>query len=436
MRTGGQEAATLDPIMSRITAWNLMDSPEPPASVPLRDAPPLAAAEVRGPEPARTRVLVVDDHPMNAELLGRNLRRIGYEVLCADSGREALRVVVEESPDIVLMDVMMPDLSGLDVLRRLRDGFDTADLPVILVSGLGETQDIVEGLKLGANDYVTKPINFPVLQARLASQSALKRARDALKHTATRLSDELTRQADELRVAGHVQRSILPQKPPNATGLATAWCYEPATEVGGDLYDVIPLAGGRTLLFLADAMGHGVQAALVAATVKATLAAHLSKTEDLVALMEDLDGAVARLFEDRFVTAAACVVDPSSRRLSYVLAGHPPILVRGRDGVQPLTRGGLPLGTCAGLGFPRGEVTLDPGSQILLYSDGLTEAAGPDGRQLGVDRLQHQFASIAGCEDDAESLVRQIRTNLDAFRNPGPLADDLTILAACLLHTP
>src|SRR5581483_751451 len=127
-----------------------------------------------------------------------NLERIGYRVLTAGGGGEALERIDRDAPDVVLMDVLMPKLSGLDVLRRLRGDQRTADLPVILVSGLGETGDIVEGLKLGANDYVTKPINMPVLQARLATHAALKRARDELKSAAAKLAAELARQADEL----------------------------------------------------------------------------------------------------------------------------------------------------------------------------------------------------------------------------------------------
>lgn len=412
--------------MLQITASNPSMSLDPADRPPLTGPPPQAAASATD----RTRVLVVDDHALNAEALRVSLGRIGYEVLCAEGGREALRVIGAGSPDIVLMDVLMPDLSGLEVLRHLRGMPATADLPVILISGLGETADIVEGLKLGANDYVTKPINFPVLQARLASQNALKRARDALKHTAMRLSAELQRQDDELRVARHVQRSILPQSPPDTRGLALAWCYEPATEVGGDLYDVVPLPDGRTFLFLADAMGHGVQAALVAASVKATLWAHLATADDLSNLMEQLDAAVACLFEDRFVTATACIVDPGSRRLNYIHAGHPPILVHSRDGVQPFSSGGLPLGTRAGLGYPQGTTTLEPDARILLYSDGLTEATGPDDKQLGVDGLSCRFSLIAETSPDPAALVDCLRRDLDAFRKPGPPTDDLTILAA------
>src|SRR4051794_6215546 len=277
----------------------------------------------------RPLVLVVDDDPRGAEVLVRSLDRLGYAAIAADGGRAALAAIAATPPDVVILDVLMPGISGLEVLRRLRADPATADLPVILASALGRPEDIVDGLKLGANDYVTKPIHVPILEAKLATRTALKRSRDELKRMILVQAAEIDRRARELETARRVQRSILPKQSPRSATLATSWCYEPATEVGGDLFDVIPLPGGRTLLFVADAMGHGVQAALVVSTVKATLAAHMHEAEDLPILMGMLDLAVGDLFADRFVTAAACVVDPAARTLRYVVAGHPPILVAG-----------------------------------------------------------------------------------------------------------
>ena len=388
--------------------------------------------EVPAPPRTQARVLVVDDHAANAGLLARSLEGLGYAVTLAASGGEALRAIRAGEPDVVLLDVLMPDLSGIEVLRRLRADPATADLPVVMVSGLDDTRDIVDGLAQGANDYVTKPINLPVLHARLATQTALKRARDELKRTAHRLAEEIGRHERELQVAAHVQGSILPRTPPETPGLATAWCYEPATEVGGDLFDVVPLSGGRTLLFVADAMGHGVQAALVASTVKATLTAHREDVEDLAILMGRLDEAVSHLFDDRFVTAAACVVDPdpAGPSLRYAVAGHPPILVAGRAGVVQVQTGGLPLGTGPGWAYRQGSMALEPGASLLLYSDGVTEAQAPDGRLLGVAGLAALLERHAGL--DPAELTRALRRAVDDFRGPVPLEDDLTLLAARL----
>lgn len=377
-------------------------------------------------DPAQIRVLVVDDSPMNVEILSKSLEGLGYVVDSACSGRAALDRIDVRHPDVVLLDIVMPEISGKEVLRRIRANPETSDLPVILVSGLDDTQDIVEGLELGANDYVTKPINLPVLQARLATQTALKRARDDLKRNALLLAAEIDHNARELQVAAQVQRSILPRAAPRFETLSAAWCYEPASRVGGDLVDIIPLSRNRTLLFIADAMGHGVQAALVVSALKATLAAQLHEADNLAILMGLLDLAVGDMFEDRYVTAAVCVVDPPARRLRYALAGHPPILVAGPSGVEKLSTAGLPLGTHLGLTFESSEVVLEPGAAVLLYSDGVIEAEGPDGQQFGITRLIETFRTRA--DREPEEAVSAIRQAVDTFRGALPLRDDLTIL--------
>jgi two-component system, cell cycle response regulator len=112
-------------------------------------------------------ILVVDDEPDNSDLLSRRLMRRGYEVSCASGAEQAMIAIDSRTPNLVLLDVLMPKVSGLDLLVQLRREPKTADLPVILVSALDETNDIVRGLQLGANDYVTKPVNMPVLLARI-----------------------------------------------------------------------------------------------------------------------------------------------------------------------------------------------------------------------------------------------------------------------------
>ena len=410
----------------RLTSPELSDT-----DARYRDSSPHESRPVKGTPPSdrvQARVLVVDDYPMNVELLAANLLRLGYEVVGVENGDEALLAIRREPPDVVLMDVLMPGLSGLDVLKVIRDEPETADLPVILVSGLGDTRHIVEGLRLGANDYVTKPIDMPILQARLATHTSLKRARDDLKRTAILLAEELERNAQDLAMAGQVQRSFLPSSSPVLEGVQAAWCYRPATEVGGDLFDVIALPGGKTLLFVADAMGHGVQAALVASTVKATLVAHLPEVGDLGGLLCRLDDSLGSLFDDRFVTAAVCVLDPAAGMLHYALAGHPPILLSGPDGIVALKGGGVPLGTSLGWGYTSRTVPLPLPSRILMYSDGLLEAIDHDGRPLGMDAVMDLFHNSA--PRNAASTLALIRQAVDDHLGDSDLSDDLTILVA------
>jgi adenylate cyclase len=148
------------------------------------DAPPASHEAATAPAaPATTgvgHVLVVDDNEMNRDMLSRRLTGKGYRASVALDGREALRLLDENRYDAVLLDVMMPDISGIEVLTRIRRRHSQTDLPVIMATARDTSEEIVEALRLGANDYVTKPLDFPVVLARLETQLAVKRQKDEI----------------------------------------------------------------------------------------------------------------------------------------------------------------------------------------------------------------------------------------------------------------
>src|SRR5215831_2899923 len=136
---------------------------------------------------AQGSLLVVDDNPMNRDMLARRLARRGYTVAVAADGYQALAMIEAQQFDLVLLDVMMPGLSGLDVLKTLRQRYAMADLPVIMATAKDQSADIVAALQLGANDYVTKPLDFPVVLARTQTQLSLKRAMQEIQCLAAQL---------------------------------------------------------------------------------------------------------------------------------------------------------------------------------------------------------------------------------------------------------
>src|SRR5258706_8894911 len=132
------------------------------------------------------RLLIVDDNEMNRDMLARRLVRKGYVVGLVDSAKELLERVKEEAVDLVLLDVEMPEISGLDALQKLRERYSAAELPIIMVTAKAQSDDIVKALDSGANDYLTKPIDFPVAVARIGTQLSHKHAQEALKESEER----------------------------------------------------------------------------------------------------------------------------------------------------------------------------------------------------------------------------------------------------------
>jgi diguanylate cyclase (GGDEF)-like protein/PAS domain S-box-containing protein len=136
----------------------------------------------------RPRLLLVDDEALNRDMLGRRLERQGYDVVCADDGRQALAIIGEEAErlDLVLLDVMMPELSGLDVLARIREQHNPTELPVVMVTACDQSQDVVAALEAGANDYVTKPVEFAIALARIRNQISQRRSARELRESQER----------------------------------------------------------------------------------------------------------------------------------------------------------------------------------------------------------------------------------------------------------
>jgi adenylate cyclase len=163
--------------------------PKAPAAVPEPTVPlaPVARPETAPPDPGAVRLLVVDDSELNRDMLSRRLGSRGFAVEVAEDGERGLASIEQQAFDLVLLDVMMPGLSGIDVLKRVRERWPESDLPVIMVTARDTTEDVVEALQLGANDYVTKPLDFPVVLARVETQLTLKRQKQEIRRLAENL---------------------------------------------------------------------------------------------------------------------------------------------------------------------------------------------------------------------------------------------------------
>jgi len=210
----GQRLVTLvDVLVNSLTAHTTATSPT--IELPLASTPGVSLAG----SPGGDRLLVVDDNEMNRDMLARRLQQKGYAVTTASGGAEALQKIESERFDLVLLDVMMPEISGLDVLRIVRAARSVTDLPIIMATARDQSQDVVAALGLGANDYVTKPLDFNVVMARVETQLSLKRTTDEVR----RLNAQLV-EAQE-RIAWLVESST------NAMADIDAWSGAVAAEL-------------------------------------------------------------------------------------------------------------------------------------------------------------------------------------------------------------
>ena len=368
--------------------------------------------------PSSHRILVVDDTAVNRRLYGAILRKNGFFVTTASGGPEALSKVAEECPSLVLLDYMMPGMSGIDVLRQLRNNQGTTRLPVVMLTASSEPDHIDAALAAGANDYITKPVNAKLLVARLKSMiraSEVRQQATQAKRTDAILAD--------LQEAARVQQAQLPDVPFKWNDYRVTGAVVPSGEVGGDLFDIVATKD-RCVAFLLDVSGHGTASALVAAEIRAEFR-HLLSRAELPDAMSRLNRHLAQRATGKYCCLGAVELWPG--RIRIVNAGLPPAaILRGRKVVHQIWGSGMPVGMFEGSEYESTDVEVLAGDSIVFLSDGLTEPFGEtDDAVAAVERLA-LWPSVDDEVPDGNALGQRIRA---VTRASAPeLRDDATAL--------
>ncbi len=396
-----------------------------------------------GADSAGGRLLVVDDNEMNRDLLSRRLAKRGHHVTVAEDGYRALELVGENDFDVVLLDIMMPGIDGYEVLERLRKDHDAGELPIIMATAKDESQDIVQALKLGANDYVTKPFDFPVVLARVNTQLSLKRSLQALAAAHERMQRDL-------EAAARIQQSFLPSTDPEVSGVDFAWTYVPCDELAGDTLNIIPLGEHHVAAYVLDVSGHGVPSSLLSVTLSRLLTRGAESDSILWDEENDRCEPPRRVAEElarrfpfdmetgQYFTLAYGVLDQARRELRYVSAGHVP-MIQVRPGGTPTVHDttGPPIGlvpaNIMASEFEESTIRFEPGDRLYIYSDGIPEATDSDDEQFGEERLAETLQELLDVtlEDSVSSLVDRVRD----WCGEAGFDDDVTVLAIEMLES-
>ncbi len=343
--------------------------------------------------PDRGRILVTDDDAGNRDMLIRRLRRHGYEVGAAESGMQALQLLRNGTFDLLLLDLLMPEMDGHQVLAELKRDPALCDLPVIMLSALDQETEIARCIEMGADDYLTKPFNPVFLRARIGACLEKKRLRDRERQTHRALVASQDRVLAELAEAGAYVQSILP--PPLCEGPVRAdWCFKPSAQLGGDAFGYHWLDEYRFAFYLLDVSGHGVAAALLSVSALNLLRSgplwrggDCSPADVLSALNEVFP---MERHNQQYFTAWVGVYDLGARRLEYASAGHPPALLvtGGCPGeFTPLRTSAPPVGAFPDAAFTCRAVDVPCGAELFVLSDGVYEIPLPDGRTGTLDDL-------------------------------------------------
>jgi serine phosphatase RsbU (regulator of sigma subunit) len=366
-------------------------------------------------------ILVVDDSPVNLQLLVRTLHGSGHRILAARDGRAAIEIVRRARPDLMLLDVMMPEIDGFEVCRSLKADPETEETVVIFLSALGEVSDKVSGLKLGAVDYITKPIQPEEVLARVETHLT----RQYLERELRQSRDRLDR---ELESAAAMQRLILPRAMPIHPAVEFAAYYRTGRHAGGDYYDVLELGADRYGIMVADVSGHGAPAAIVMAMIRTVLHTHPAP-DDPPSVLQDINRHFHYFWESGiFATAVYLVLDGRRGTLRLSCAGHqPPLLARASGDVARVAVDSVvPLLLMELADVPSSACTLRAGDRLLLYTDGITDREAPDGTMFEEERLTAALGKVATFRPSA--VIDSLVADVDAFAGGREPRDDQTLV--------
>ncbi|HUF18130.1 MAG TPA: fused response regulator/phosphatase [Thermoanaerobaculia bacterium] len=388
------------------------------------------------------RIVVIDDNPNDAQLIRRVLENAGYEVDCASSGEEGLRIIPDVSPNCVLVDYRMPGLDGYEVCRRIKNDPALQTIPVLMLTGADSSRNLIEGLDAGADDFVTKSSDIEVILARVRALLRVKAYQDRIVEQAAQLRqlyEELSHKSDkimelnqrlnsDLQIARRVQEALLPERNFSTPHAEIRSSYIPTETLSGDFYDYFTQRDSL-YMFVADVSGHGLPAAILVSLLKTFLHSEAVDSPSLAAFMARLnDYLVSASLPAQYATAQILRLDPSGKNITFSNGAHPPFLhYEASKGKATATeRPGHLVGARPGLGFEEHQVEVAPGDLMFLYTDGLTDRRTVDGEFYGIDRI----AAILEREEgkDLSKVYDAVYDDVTSFSATDEFRDDIAFI--------
>ena len=379
-------------------------------------------------------VLIIDDDEAVRGAFRRVLQNTGFTVLEADDGESGLALCAERAPGVVFVDLRMPRMDGLAVLNAMKERHP--DTPVVVISGSGTMNDAVEALRLGAWDFVSKPVENELLvraARRAVERSSLLRQNceysESLRLTNERLSVALEALRDDEQAGRQLQFHLLPEDGLRMGGLSCFRLLYPSQFLSGDFLDYFPLGSRFAGLYLADVAGHGAASAFVTAILTTLIRKYRDalrwRNDETILhpshLLDSLDEDLRALSVPKHVTFFYAVIDLQTGKLVYGNAGaFPfPFLKHGNDVIE-IESAGRPLNLPGRGQFGMGEVQLSVGDHLLLVSDGVLDLKAKPTYRSQRDTIIKLLGRASGIQEIADSLGL-VNT---------PLSDDVALLFA------
>ena len=365
-------------------------------------------------------ILIVDDELVNLHVLSNILLFQKCNVIRAESGMKALDIFYksEIKPDLILLDIMMPKMSGYEVCENIRSKYSATELPIIMLTAKNQVSDLITGLNCGANDYITKPYSKNELLARINTQLSIIRA--------TKTFGKLSAIQRELALAKSIQEAALPSSLPESKFWDVSALSLPMKEIGGDFYDYHKLDDKKLGVLISDVSGHGIPAALTVSMLKIAFSLQYSNAENPKAVMENINKILYGHCEKNFLTASYIFIDIEKKSVSYSNAGHHPFYLWNANQQKfiPLNAKGMGIGFTPEAEYQMLDHEIESGDRIVMYTDGFLEARSNSDEMFGEERLINLIQNNSHLK--AKELMHHIISEINIWSEKQE--DDLSLV--------
>lgn len=387
---------------------------------------------------ASNKILVVDDDPTVLEMVSSLLIYWGHNVIACNSAQKATEECRKGGICLIVSDVRMPGTSGTELLGMIHE-LDP-DIPVILMTAYAEIETAIDAVRKGAFDFIIKPFKPELLQHAVEKGVRFRNLVETEKRYLVMMEEKIRESEENLQAAAMIQQNFLPTSPPEGTPFNFAWQFHPCERVGGDLFNLFWLDENRLGIYLLDVGGHGVPAAMVTTSVAQTLehcrgwfckragherSLHLPFTPaDVLAKLNE------KYPVERFgqlLTICYLILDMQSGNILYSNAALPlPFIIRSDGRVESLKKGGIIIGADEEATYENGNVIMESGDRLFIYTDGITEYDNMNGEAYGEERLVMELKKSRG--EPLQTACSGAIQRLLEFGDNRLSEDDITLL--------
>ncbi|HUO09524.1 MAG TPA: SpoIIE family protein phosphatase [Phycisphaerae bacterium] len=392
------------------------------------------------------RILIAEDERITRATIARQLKAAGHEITEAEDGQQAWDLF-RAAPaaagfDIVITDWEMPRLSGVELVRKLRETPRNIYTYILMLTSRSDKSDVVQGIEAGADDFLTKPFDKEELRVRLLAGQRIVQLERALNQQNAELREANDHIRSGLRAAARVQQSMLPHAAISTPLVASAFKYVPTDELAGDAIGLHLIDDRFLVAYVLDVSGHGVPAALLSVSAMHALAPNPLEASLLRTRTPGDTGSVQKPSrvalelnhrfragenDGRYLTMILTVLDTHIGKLHLTSAGHPPpFILRGQQPLPVPPSGGFPIAVDDSAEYEEFAIQLQPRDRLCLYSDGVIEQPGPGDVLFSDDRLLEILANNHLTPPD--QLAAEIVTALTTWADATSFGDDISLV--------